>query len=91
MFTHFFNSTPVSVFQLTDSGMLGLRGVGVLSLVTVVGSGGYAFARGWRSRGSHAKAVGRRSADAASSVAQVTLRIIEPHESIMSEWAERGE
>lgn len=73
------------------SGTHGHHGVGVLSPVTVVGSGGYAYARGWRSRGSHAMAAGRRSADAASSVAQVTLRIIEPQESIMSEWTDRGE
>lgn len=73
------------------NGTLGHHGVGAQSPAMVVGSGGCVCARDRRSRGSRATAVERRSADAVSSVAQVTLRIIEPQESIISEWAERGE
>lgn len=55
------------------SGTLGGHGVGVQSHVMAVGSDEYGCAKAWLSQGNSVRAMERRSTNAVSSVAQVTL------------------
>lgn len=79
--------TVNSATQQMVSGTHGGRGAAARNHATAAGSGGCECARVWLSQGNSVRAMARRFANAASSVAQVTLWLMEPHESIMWEWA----
>ena len=66
-----------SPLQPTASGTPGARGVAAPSHVTEAGRSGRACAKARPSPGNSARARGRKSASAVTSVAQVTQRIIE--------------